>query len=238
MDESIEEGDSLFSLPGRPNVNPRSLYHTPPQASGGNRVGLGLDPTIVPAHLPESEESFEQPNRWSGASPPDISTSYEYPQQGEEEEEDGIPVEEQGEEEEDEDGEGSYAASEGSSAQYDPEADPETFARRLDELAGILEISEQESNANKWGIPIINKKNQDIPLHDFRSLINLHLTSTEWKYSSPALLVPLPGRTASFGGGLPMNHDTVIHPIRVLGRGWTDRDDWLDDDSDSMQVEA
>ncbi|WVW78802.1 hypothetical protein I302_100764 [Kwoniella bestiolae CBS 10118] len=247
MDDSMEEGDSLFSLPG-PSHRPRALYQTPPQpinptstSAPNTAVGLGFQSSVVPEHLPEMEDSFEQPNTWragaGGASPPDISTStsYEYAQHEEQDEE----AEGEGEEEE----EGSYEASESSSAQYDPEADPEGFAQRLDELAGVLEIGEEESKAIRWGLPISKKQKRGpgLPLNEFRKLINHHLNSTEWKYTSstPSVLL-IPGRSGDIlpiGGGLMDLGD--VHPIRVLGRGWTEKDDWLEMDSGSegMQVE-
>ncbi|KAK6904067.1 hypothetical protein I203_107581 [Kwoniella mangroviensis CBS 8507] len=251
MDDSMEEeGDSLFSLPGLSHRS-RALYQTPPQPIHPSTstgpippVGLGFHSAVVPQHLPEMDESFEQPNRWRatgdrGASPPDISTStaYDYGQQDEQEQDD--------EEEEEEVGvEGSYEASESSSAQYDPDTDPEGFAQRLDELAGVLEIGEEESKAIRWGLPISQKQKQgpDLPLADFRKLINHHLNTTEWKYtSSIPVVLPIPGRsgdTLPIGGGLTVDSGD-IHPIRVLGRGWTERDEWIEMDSGSedMQIE-
>lgn len=44
------------------------------------------------------------------------------------------------------------AMSDTSSAMYDPEADPDAYARRLDELAGVLEMGEQEARSMRWGI--------------------------------------------------------------------------------------
>lgn len=44
-----------------------------------------------------------------------------------------------------------------SSAMYDPEADPDAFARRLDELAGVLEMGEQEARAIRWGVAVDRK---------------------------------------------------------------------------------
>ncbi|WWD00242.1 hypothetical protein V866_007151 [Kwoniella sp. B9012] len=251
MDDSMEEeGDSLFSLPG-PSHRPRALYQTPPQpihpsTSAGPPVGLGFHASVVPQHLPEMDESFEQPNRWRGtgdrgASPPDISTSTSYDYSQQEDQEQGQDEEE---EEEEMGEEGSYEASESSSAQYDPDADPEGFAQRLDELAGVLEIGEEESKAIRWGLPISRKQKQgpDLPLADFRKLINHHLTTTEWRYTSsiPSVL-PIPGRSGEIhpiGGGLTVDSGD-IHPIRVLGRGWAERDEWIEMDSGSedMQLE-
>ncbi|WWD21964.1 hypothetical protein CI109_106452 [Kwoniella shandongensis] len=226
MDESMEEGDSLFSLPGPTNA--RALYHTPVQQPSQQPIGLGLHPHLVPQHLPELDESADYPNQWGGASSPvgegDASASYEY------EGASGIPVEE-GEEEEGE-GEESYAQSESSSADYDADADPEAFARRLDELAGVLEVGEEEARALRWG-PAMGRERDapDLPLSQFKALINHHLKSTEWKYATPStLFAPVPGRSTaglSLGGGLSFETGDACL-IRVLGRGWVDRDEALE----------
>lgn len=70
-----------------------------------------------------------------------------------EEDDDEEEDEDDDEKDEDEDGDG---MSETSSAMYDPSADPEGFARRLDELAGVLEMSGAEAKALREG-PIIGK---------------------------------------------------------------------------------
>lgn len=54
------------------------------------------------------------------------------------------------EEEEEVEGDETYPESE-SSAAYDPDEDPEGWAERLDELAGVLEVSEEEARALRWG---------------------------------------------------------------------------------------
>jgi hypothetical protein len=41
--------------------------------------------------------------------------------------------------------------SDSSSIMFDPDVDPEGFARRLDELAGSLEMGEEEARAIRWG---------------------------------------------------------------------------------------
>lgn len=56
----------------------------------------------------------------------------------------------QQEEEEEQEGDTTYPDSE-SSAAFDPDEDPEGWAERLDELAGILEVSEEEARALRWG---------------------------------------------------------------------------------------
>lgn len=70
---------------------------------------------------------------------------------GEEEGDEGEGEDDEEEEEEGEGDEEEYAASETSSAMYDAAADPEGFATRLDELAGVLEMGEEEMQALKWG---------------------------------------------------------------------------------------
>jgi len=49
------------------------------------------------------------------------------------------------------------AKSETSSVMFDYDVDPEGFARRLDELAGTLEVGEEEARALRWG-PSIGKE--------------------------------------------------------------------------------
>lgn len=46
---------------------------------------------------------------------------------------------------------GEETFSEGSSAVFDPDNDPAGFAERLDELAGVLEVREDEARAVRWG---------------------------------------------------------------------------------------
>ncbi|WWC67596.1 uncharacterized protein I206_101506 [Kwoniella pini CBS 10737] len=241
MDDSMEEGDSLFSLPG-PSTRPRALYQTPPQSTSGPPppIGLGYNSSIVPQHLPNADESFDQSNRWNGgASPPGGSSTSQdnYEDENDENDESNAINGDQVEGEED-----SYEASEGSSAQYDPDADPEGFAQRLDELAGTLEISEAERKAISWGLPISSKqrKNANLPLADFRKLINHHLESTEWKYQTNTQSLPVPGWQSGHGhsDGLPLGMMLDGHPIRALGKGWIEKDEWLDPPSDSSTVDA
>lgn len=85
-----------------------------------------------------------------------------YGEPGIEHEEEDEPEEEgEDEDQEDEDDAGEeeedYAVSDTSSAMYDPAADPEGFARRQDELAGVLEMGEEEAKALKWG-PAIGRR--------------------------------------------------------------------------------
>lgn len=61
-----------------------------------------------------------------------------------------------------EEGEGEGdAKSETSSVMFDYDVDPEGFARRLDELAGTLEVGEEEARALRWG-PEIGKEGNGV----------------------------------------------------------------------------
>ncbi|GMK57499.1 hypothetical protein CspeluHIS016_0403330 [Cutaneotrichosporon spelunceum] len=89
--------------------------------------------------------------------------------------------------------------SEGSSAVFDPDNDPAGFAERLDELAGVMEIGEEEARALRWGPSL-----RDVPLliDDFKAVLNSHITSTEWRYET---------------------RKESAHPIQVLGPAWAGR---------------
>ncbi|WVR04358.1 hypothetical protein IAU60_001359 [Kwoniella sp. DSM 27419] len=241
-DGSMEEGDSLFSLPG---PSQRTLYHTPPHAI---RPGPPVNSAPATRHshghpqmYSEIDDSFEEANRWTGASPVAEDASYEYgtEQAGDNDDDDddegltgaeGDEGEVEGEEEE-------YAESEGSSAQYDPDADPEGFAQRLDELAGVLEMGEEEARALRWG-PAIGRE-RDAPalsMDALKRLVNHHLTATDWRFSpSHTILPPLTGRSTALLPLANMDVDMAdVHPIRVLGRAWVEADADLafDDESD------
>jgi hypothetical protein len=92
---------------------------------------------------------------------------------GDEDNEEGEGEEDE-EEEEDEDDEGQDEdddnASATSSQVYDRESDPEGYASRLDELAGVLEMGQVELNAIKWG-PVMGKQRDG----EFKLLLLLHL---------------------------------------------------------------
>ena len=128
--------DFIISLPGP--SNPRNAFHTPI-----NPVGLGFHPRIAPSDLPEPDESFYSgEGEWTeGASPVRVEDEGS---QGE--------VNEAAEEEDDVEG------SETSSVIFNHEADPEGWAKRLDELAGVLETSEVEARAIRWGPAIGHDK--------------------------------------------------------------------------------
>ena len=163
---------------------------------------------------PDASDEFEDP----GASPPDDTF-------GEEEAQDSM-----------DDDEEDYAGSETSSAMFDPDADPEGWAARLDELAGVKEMGEEEARALRWGppfekdqegewfgraelgVPLANSsgrvKSFTQPLDDFKVVINHYLDTTEWKYEQPTWLGPTTG-TGSF---LPSVHPMAAaesHPIPI-----------------------
>ena len=130
-DESMmEPEDSMLSYPGP--ANPRNSFQTP-----AHPVRLGMHPQ---PHHPQENESFE--GDWAEGASPASEDCHE----GEDREAGG------GDEGEDE-------GSDSSSAMFDREADPEGWARRLDELAGVLEVGEEEARAIRWG-PTIGKERQ------------------------------------------------------------------------------
>ena len=140
---------------------------------------------------------------------------------------DGPNHEQSGHVDVDGDGDGDDAAewsdevsSETSSALFDPEADPQGWAKRLDELAGVLEMDEEESRAMRWGPPLNPAEGKShhhpqvlikcpaphLPLDEFKTLLNHHLTNTEWKYP--------PMHETSNGVDVPFD------AIRVVGGDW------------------
>nr|KIR86101.1 hypothetical protein I308_03634 [Cryptococcus tetragattii IND107] len=265
-DDTFEEGDSLFSLPGP--SHPRSLYHTPSAANSRNTSHNAQANSL---HFRHDDQRFPSP--LSADYDPDGS-SYGYQNasaiQGDEDlsgiADNGdspsleheyeaaldrqtqmvdIPVEEaEGEVEESYDD-----ASDGSSDLYDPDADPEAFSKRLDELAGVLEMNEVEQTALKWDPPIGKNHGRHPFLYssDFKSVIKHYLTTTSWQYSSSSsFLSKMPcedslanGLDSRFGfgsGAFPASSlwgidgtggmvAGEIHPIRVLGRTWRDADE-------------
>ncbi|WVQ83862.1 hypothetical protein IAT38_006006 [Cryptococcus sp. DSM 104549] len=216
---SIEEGNSLFSNP--PNAGPsrvRPRYHTPPvpREAGGHPYDPDSSSDLYVNDRSSPADAFPT---YANASGVDEGFTGDF---------EGEAGEPEGEEMyDDEEG-----LSEGSSGMYDPDADPEAFARRLDELAGVLEMGEVEAKAMRWG-PSFNKYHTapDLPLEDFKALVNHHLAATAWRYPSSALFAPLPGRPSADellpGGIVPFEGIGDAHPIRVLGKGWTERDDLL-----------
>ena len=118
------------------------------------------------------------------------------------------------------------AKSETSSVMFDYDVDPEGFARRLDELAGTLEVGEEEARALRWG-PAIGKEGKGqcqshhqarwadpvaplLSTTDFKALVNHHLDTTEWRYTQNN------DGTVEGRGGAP-GGQMASHPIKVLG---------------------
>ncbi|KAK4683951.1 hypothetical protein P7C73_g6257, partial [Tremellales sp. Uapishka_1] len=210
MDTSLD--DSLLSIPGPSRPRPSTLQ-TPPSTMP---IGLGILPPGP------SFRSTRPPF-------PDESTSFEYHPAS-------SPAEPEAElEPEPEDQEMSYAEvdetypeSENSSAAFDPEVDPVGYSKRLDELAGTLEMSEGEARATRWG-PSLRRKSDSVeplPWEDFAEVLNHHLNSTEWKYHTLGMSSPAAGH-GGMGDG---------KGIRVLGRDWVGREvgmpEWEDVDGE------
>ena len=93
----------------------------------------------------------------------DEDEEYDDDEAADEEEED-----EEGEEEEEEESEGSGYGSETSSMIYDQNLDPDGWAKRLDELAGVMEMGEVEARALKWGPPIGKEREGEFLLRVIR----------------------------------------------------------------------
>ncbi|OXG83751.1 hypothetical protein C349_02730 [Cryptococcus neoformans var. grubii Br795] len=265
-DDIFDEGDSLFSLPGP--SNPSLLYRTPsianphnaPHNAHANSLRFRHQgqrfPSPVSADYDPNDSGYGYQNAGVIQGDEDLSGIADIgdePSFGlgygdapdREAQMAGIPVEE-AEEEMDE----SYDnASDGSSDLYDPDADPEAFAKRLDELAGVLEMNEVEATALKWDPPIGKDHEHRPNLHssDFKSLIKHYLATTSWQYSPSNPFLSTPGEDSSangldsrFGFGSDAFPFSVsgpwgigdiggmaageIHPIRVLGRTWRDAD--------------
>ncbi|ODN96463.1 hypothetical protein L198_04177 [Cryptococcus wingfieldii CBS 7118] len=249
FDETFDEDDSLFSVSG-PSNNPRPLYSTPPAPAGhGSRYAQHLTPPgpgvfisgryppVLSSPIVEGDSSMAYYPNTSGLQPGiDRSWARNHGSTGQDEEDEdeeepstamtGIAA--AGDETFDEEEAGDdEAGSDGSSEQYDPEGDPETFAKRLDELAGVLERGEVEAGELKWG-PVITRgagKMSKTSNSDLKAVINHHLSTTAWQYSSSALTpFPDPNHFDTFDS-LTAHVDFVgAHPIRVLGQNWSDRD--------------
>jgi hypothetical protein len=143
--------DILFTLPSEPgtdNMDTSIDEDTSISPSGPSRhrgPGLGLGLNVHGAQL-SPETSYEYPQASGGY---DESSQLQVNADG-----DVTADADAAEEEGDEDGD---AKSETSSAEFDPDTDPEGFARRQDELAGTLEVGEQEARALRWG-PAIGRE--------------------------------------------------------------------------------
>lgn len=139
------------------------MNYTPTQTRGAatsngdwQQMSLGhrAVTTIVPTPTPDASYEYQNASGAYGhlseeAAEEDEDELLEAEDEEEEEEEvDGD------EDEEEEEGEmEADIASETSSAMYDADADPTGFARRQDELAGIMEMGEEEARAMRRGPP-------------------------------------------------------------------------------------
>ena len=136
----MDEGDSYVSTtsyyPSRTN-GPRPI---PPSFSRADSSFSYPVRQPLPAHSTLRRSNHEDASGIQGD--PDYEDEEELEEEQEQEEEEAG---EEGEE---------MGGSETSSVMFDAEADPEGFAKRLDELAGVLEKSEEEVRALKWGPPI------------------------------------------------------------------------------------
>lgn len=142
--------DPVLSRPGpsRPRVG---------LVNAVNPVGLGLS-TPLPGDYPDPDDSYSSDINWQQRASP-IPANATEEQTHDDDEPHGEEDEEQEESGEDGGrGEGDDM-SDTSSAMFDPEADPEGWARRLDELAGVLEIGEEEARAMRWG-PAVGKRKE------------------------------------------------------------------------------
>lgn len=141
-------------------------------SSSRRPVGLGIDPPPPSSALPDPADVYHshadhhighQPrqNQRHASPGPDASFGSSAPDEAADREEDDEDDDEDGsgeDEEEEEEGDG---MSETSSAMYDPATDPEGFSRRLDELAGVLEMGEEEARAMRQG-PMIGKAKKGV----------------------------------------------------------------------------
>jgi hypothetical protein len=210
MNESMESGNSSVS----PTNVPRRLQRPTIPAEPAQRASPSPAPSPNSSwyEYPDASGTHADAQIPAGAS----SVPHEEDEEGEEREEE--------DEEEVEREEEASAKSETSSVMYDPEVDPEGFARRLDELAGTLEVGQEEARALRWGpaigregdgesYPLVSMIQPDslaplLSIADFKTLVNHHLDNTDWKYEGNQDGNMLDAR--GFGGA-------ASHPIRVLG---------------------
>ena len=117
----------------------------------------------------------------------------------------------EGAEEEDEQ-EGDDAASDTSSADYDPDADPEGFAKRLDELAGVKEVGVREERAVRVGPVLGLLPGEKRGKLSASAVACLHDTGSKHRYDWPLFRLTLQGNPPA----LPFDqfkrfHDTCTY---------------------------
>jgi hypothetical protein len=135
MDTSAHQIENTNDLTRHPST------HISLQTPDSRPIGLGLNP---PTQLPNPDDSYQP--YWNASGPTEPSG------QVDDDDEEAEGEENDGEDDDEEGAAGSEdeRMSETSSAMFDPEADPEGYAMRLDELAGVLELSEKEEQALRW----------------------------------------------------------------------------------------
>lgn len=138
--------------PVTPEVDPATILHTHQHAI------YTYSPPPVYAHgaLSGALLSDDEEAEASQVSHIDDGESEEHEEDDEEEQEDEEEEEDQPED----------ALSETSSADYDPDADPDGFAQRLDQLAGVEEMSEIEAHALRSGPAMVGTLGADRASND------------------------------------------------------------------------
>ena len=110
-------------------------------------IGLFIKHLVLPTNISGGDDSFENGIEGMPGASPAIGDS----------DSEAVPTVESSisHEEEKEEGEGETAElSDSSSAMFEKDLDPEGWAERLDELAGVLEVGEEEARAMRWGLPL------------------------------------------------------------------------------------
>lgn len=126
------------ATPSAGQTRSQGSYATPAQPSGRS--------SHPHYHRNAPDENIEERDSAFGTSPP---ANDQWSDQGDLER--GNQEDEEDDDLGEDNSEDTDGASETSSVMFDREADPEGWARRLDELAGVLEMGEKEAKALKWG---------------------------------------------------------------------------------------
>ncbi|CAK9784282.1 hypothetical protein CC85DRAFT_284891, partial [Cutaneotrichosporon oleaginosum] len=99
-----------------------------------------------------------------------------------------------------------------SSREYSPDMNPAGFAERLDELAGILEVGEEEARAVRWG-PDLSGEDVPLSIDEFREVLHHHLAATEWRYEMVEKVHPIPVLGASWAGRRIVQNDEEMFRV-------------------------
>ncbi|WVN88659.1 uncharacterized protein L203_103870 [Cryptococcus depauperatus CBS 7841] len=193
LEESFDEDDSLFSVS-------QSQTHHPviPSSRPSFQQLQYIDGYGIIAEEEDSQEEAHYQNA-SAIQPDGIAGDSDNGNEGVEDQEETYDE-----------------VSDGSSDLYDPDADPESFAQRLDELAGVLEMGEVEARSMRYDPPVAKDHRQvpNMPPEEFKMLVRGHIANTAWQY---------PDQAGSF------------HPIRVMGKLWRDRDEGFNNEEPQEQ---